>query len=265
MRAVQLPYNIEAEEAVLGAILINDEVMDDIVEFLNTDDFYRRNHRIIFSTMLELHNEQSGIDNLTVVDRLSKKKLLGTVGGIAFVTALANTVPTTANTSHYAKIVKEKAVMRNIIHAAEEIIYLSCNSDCNLDELTDKAEAYILQATQNCKTNKIPSIQEQTLEALTQIEDVYNNKGKLLGLSTGINDIDHMITGLKKSDFIIIAGRPSMGKTAFALNIASFVALEEKKSVAVFSLEMSSAQLLQRIISSWGIVKLANIKTGRIR
>lgn len=264
MRAVQLPYNIEAEEAVLGAIIINDEVMDDIVEFLNTDDFYRRNHRIIFSTMLELHNEQSGIDNLTVVDRLSKKKLLGTVGGIAFVTALANTVPTTTNVRHYAKIVKEKAVMRNIIHAAEEIIYLSCNSDCNLDELTDKAEAYILQATQNCKTNKIPSIQEQTLEALTQIEDVYNNKGKLLGLSTGIKDIDHMITGLKKSDFIIIAGRPSMGKTAFALNIASYVALEEKKSVAVFSLEMSSTQLLQRIISSWGIVKLANIKTGEL-
>ncbi|WP_304066388.1 replicative DNA helicase [Megamonas hypermegale] len=264
LKIPEIPKNIEAEQAVLGSVLINDEVLDAISEILITEDFYRKSHRIIFETMIGLHNERKSIDSITITDKLLKEKKLTQVGGIAFITALANTVPTAVNVMDYAKIVKEKSVLRKVITAAENIISKAINNDCSLDEFTDRAESLMLQATKNSKEQNTVSIKEQALEAFAQIEDIHEHKGKLLGLSTGFTDLDKLLSGLKKSDFIIIAARPSMGKTAFALNIASYLAVKKHVPLAFFSLEMSSSQLLQRIFSSYGIIPYENMKTGNL-
>ena len=264
LKIPEIPKNIEAEQAVLGSVLINDEVLDMISEILITEDFYRKSHRIIFETMISLHNERKSIDNITITDKLLKEKKLAQVGGIAFITSLANTVPTTVNVMDYAKIVKEKSVLRKVITAAENIISVAINSNCSIDEFTDKAESLILQATKNNKKHSIIGIQEQTIEAFRQIEDIHEHKGKLLGLPTGFKDLDKLLSGLKKSDFIILAARPSMGKTAFALNIASYLAMKKNVPIAFFSLEMSSSQLLQRVFSSRGLIPYEKMKTGNL-
>lgn len=264
LKIPEFPKNIEAEQAVLGSVLINDEVLDTILEIITTEDFYRKSHRIIFDTMISLHMERKPIDSITITDRLINNKKLDEVGGIAFITALANIVPTVANVVNYAKIVKEKSVLRKVITAAENIISTAINNDCPIDEFTDKAENLILQATKNYKEHSIVGIQEQTMEAFRQIEDIHENKGKLLGLPTGFKDLDKLLSGLKKSDFIIIAARPSMGKTAFALNIASYLAMEKNMPIAFFSLEMSSSQLLQRVFSSRGLILYEKMKTGNL-
>lgn len=264
LKIPEIPKNIEAEQAVLGSVLINDEVLDAVSEILITEDFYRKSHRIIFETMIGLHNERKSIDSITITDKLLKEKKLEQVGGIAFITSLANIVPTTVNVMDYTKIVKEKSILRKVITAAENIIYGAVNNDCSIDEFTDRAESLILQATKNSKEQNTVSIKEQALEAFAQIEDIHEHKGKLLGLSTGFTDLDKLLSGLKKSDFIIIAARPSMGKTAFALNIASHLAVKKHVPLAFFSLEMSSSQLLQRIFSSYGIIPYENMKTGNL-
>lgn len=264
LKIPEIPRNIEAEQAVLGSVLIDDEVLDTVLEILTTEDFYRKSHRIIFETMIGLQNERKSIDSITITDKLLKEKKLAEVGGIAFITALANTVPTTINVMDYAKIVKEKSVLRKVITAAENIISEAINNDCGIDEFTDKAESLILQATKNSKEQNIISIKEQALEAFAQIEDIHEHKGKLLGLPTGFTDLDKLLSGLKKTDFIIIAARPSMGKTAFALNIASYLAVKKNVPLVFFSLEMSSTQLLQRIFSSYGIIPYENMKTGNL-
>ena len=264
LKIPEIPRNIEAEQAVLGSVLIDDEVLDTVLEILTTEDFYRKSHRIIFETMIGLQNERKSIDSITITDKLLKEKKLAEVGGIAFITALANTVPTTINVMDYAKIVKEKSVLRKVITAAENIISEAINNDCGIDKFTDKAESLILQATKNSKEQNIISIKEQALEAFAQIEDIHEHKGKLLGLPTGFTDLDKLLSGLKKTDFIIIAARPSMGKTAFALNIASYLAVKKNVPLVFFSLEMSSTQLLQRIFSSYGIIPYENMKTGNL-
>lgn len=264
LKIPEIPKNIEAEQAVLGSVLINDEVLDMISEILTTEDFYRKSHRIIFETMISLHNERKSIDNITITDKLLKEKKLAQVGGIAFITSLANIVPTTVNVMDYAKIVKEKSVLRKVITAAENIISVAINNNCSIDEFTDKAESLILQATKNNKEHSIIGIQEQTIEAFRQIEDIHEHKGKLLGLPTGFKDLDKLLSGLKKSDFIILAARPSMGKTAFALNIASYLAMKKNVPIAFFSLEMSSSQLLQRVFSSRGLIPYEKMKTGNL-
>ena len=264
LKIPEIPRNIEAEQAVLGSVLIDDEVLDTVLEILTTEDFYRKSNRIIFETMIGLQNERKSIDSITITDKLLKEKKLAEVGGIAFITALGNTVPTTINVMDYAKIVKEKSVLRKVITAAENIISEAINNDCGIDEFTDKAESLILQATKNSKEQNIISIKEQALEAFAQIEDIHEHKGKLLGLPTGFTDLDKLLSGLKKTDFIIIAARPSMGKTAFALNIASYLAVKKNVPLVFFSLEMSSTQLLQRIFSSYGIIPYENMKTGNL-
>jgi len=264
LKIPEIPKNIEAEQAVLGSVLISDEVLDTVLEILTTEDFYRKSHRIIFETMIGLQSERKSIDSVTMTDKLLKEKKLEEVGGIAFITALANTVPTTANVMDYAKIVKEKSILRKVITAAENIISKAINNDCSIDEFTDRVESLILQATKNSKEQNIVSIKEQTLEAFAQIEDIHEHKGKLLGLSTGFTDLDKLLSGLKKSDFVIIAARPSMGKTAFALNIASYLSIKKGVPLVFFSLEMSASQLLQRIFSSYGLIRYEDMKTGNL-
>lgn len=256
------PQNIEAEQAVLGAMLISKEAITETAQILSPTDFYREAHRIVYETMLELSNKNQAVDNLTVIERLNKSGLLEKVGGIAFVTALANTVPTAANVIFYAKIVREKSLMRRLINTATAIATMGYEDSEDADTIMDKAEKMILEIASNRKTSDFTPIKQIVIDTFSKIEGLYESKGGLTGLSTGFKDLDKITTGLQPSDLILVAARPSMGKTAFTLNIASHVAIKENKPVAFFSLEMSKEQLMQRMLCAEGLVESQRLRVG---
>lgn len=262
----EIPKNIEAEEAVLGSILINQETIYGVSELLDIEDFYRKSHRTIFKVMLDLNTTKKAIDIITLTDYLTHISKLEEVGGIAFITSLANKVPSTANLKHYINIVKEKSMLRNIINIAEHMESMSYDNE-QLDTpevILDKTEQMISRLTKKMIVTKVDNIQGQTLKAYMDIENIINNKDELLGLETGLYDLDNFLQGLKNSDFMILAARPSMGKTAFALNIASHLSIKKDTPVVFFSLEMSSNQLIHRIFSSRGLIPLFNLKSGNL-
>lgn len=262
----EIPKNIEAEEAILGAIFINQEAIYTVYEQLNIEDFYRKSHRTIFKAMLDLNAAKQSIDSITLTNYLININKLEEVGGIAFITALPNKVPSTANLNHYISIVKEKSMLRNIINIAEHMESMSYDNE-QLDTpemILDKTEQMISRLTKKMIVTKVDNIQGQTLKAYMDIENIINHKDELLGLETGLYDLDNFLQGLKNSDFMILAARPSMGKTAFALNIASYLSIKKDTPVAFFSLEMSSNQLIHRIFSSYGLIPLFNLKSGNL-
>lgn len=262
----EIPKNIEAEEAVLGSILINQETIYGVSELLDIEDFYRKSHRTIFKVMLDLNTTKKAIDIITLTDYLTHISKLEEVGGIAFITSLANKVPSTANLKHYINIVKEKSMLRNIVHIAEYMENMGYDSESidTPETVLDKAEQLLSKLTKKLVTTKVNNIKEQTLNAYVDIENIINYKGELLGLETGLQDLDSFLQGLKNSDFMILAARPSMGKTAFALNIASYLSIKKDTPVAFFSLEMSSNQLIHRIFSSYRLIPLFNLKSGNL-
>ena len=262
----EIPKNIEAEEAILGAIFINQEAIYTVYEQLNIEDFYRKSHRTIFKAMLDLNAAKQSIDSITLTNYLININKLEEVGGIAFITALPNKVPSTANLNHYISIVKEKSMLRNIINIAEHMESMSYDNE-QLDTpemILDKTEQMISRLTKKMIVTKVDNIQGQTLKAYMDIENIINHKDELLGLETGLYDLDNFLQGLKNSDFMILAARPSMGKTAFALNIASHLPIKKDTPVVFFSLEMSSNQLIHRIFSSRGLIPLFNLKSGNL-
>ncbi|WP_317405916.1 replicative DNA helicase [Megamonas funiformis] len=262
----EIPKNIEAEEAVLGSILINQETIYEVSELLDIEDFYRKNHRTIFKAMLNLSTSKKAIDIITLTNYLTHISKLEEVGGIVFVTSLANKVPSTANLKHYINIVKEKSMLRNIVHIAEYMENMGYDSESidTPETVLDKAEQLLSKLTKKLVTTKVNNIKEQTLNAYVNIENIINHKDELLGLETGLYDLDNFLQGLKNSDFMILAARPSMGKTAFALNIASHLSIKKDTPVVFFSLEMSSNQLIHRIFSSYGLIPLFNLKSGNL-
>ena len=262
----EIPNNIEAEEAVLGSILINQETIYGVSELLDIEDFYRKSHRTIFKVMLDLNTTKKAIDIITLTDYLTHISKLEEVGGIAFITSLANKVPSTANLKHYINIVKEKSMLRNIVHIAEYMENMGYDSESidTPETVLDKAEQLLSKLTKKLVTTKVNNIKEQTLNAYVDIENIINHKDELLGLETGLYDLDNFLQGLKNSDFMILAARPSMGKTAFALNIASHLSIKKDTPVVFFSLEMSSNQLIHRIFSSRGLIPLFNLKSGNL-
>lgn len=262
----EIPKNIEAEEAILGVIFINQEAIYTVYEQLNIEDFYRKSHRTIFKAMLDLNAAKQSIDSITLTNYLININKLEEVGGIAFITALPNKVPSTANLKHYINIVKEKSMLRNIVHIAEYMENMGYDSESidTPETVLDKAEQLLSKLTKKLVTTKVNNIKEQTLNAYVDIENIINYKGELLGLETGLQDLDSFLQGLKNSDFMILAARPSMGKTAFALNIASYLSIKKDTPVAFFSLEMSSNQLIHRIFSSYGLIPLFNLKSGNL-
>ena len=262
----EIPKNIEAEEAVLGSILINQETIYGVSELLDIEDFYRKSHRTIFKAMLNLSTSKKAIDIITLTNYLTHISKLEEVGGIVFVTSLANKVPSTANLKHYINIVKEKSMLRNIINIAEHMESMSYDNE-QLDTpevILDKTEQMISRLTKKMIVTKVDNIQGQTLKAYMDIENIINHKDELLGLETGLYDLDNFLQGLKNSDFMILAARPSMGKTAFALNIASHLSIKKDTPVVFFSLEMSSNQLIHRIFSSRGLIPLFDLKSGNL-
>ena len=259
-----LPQNIEAEEAVLGAILVNPEVITKVVETLKPESFYKPAHRYVYEAMLQLFNSNQRIDLVSVSDVLSYNSKLDSIGGRAFINDLSYKTITTSNIAYYANIVQEKAVKRALINAGSEIV--STGYDLNpIDESLEHAEKLIFDIASKKATTDLSHIKDLVLNTYEKIEYRYEHKDELLGLRTDFYELDTMTNGLQKSDLIILAARPSMGKTAFALNIAQNVAIKEKVPVAIFSLEMSKEQLVQRMLCSQAEVDTQRLKTGNMQ
>ena len=259
-----LPQNIEAEEAVLGAILVNPEVITKVVETLKPDSFYKPAHKFVYEAMLQLFNTNERIDLVSVSDVLSCNSKLDTIGGRAFINDLSYKTITTSNIEYYARIVQEKAVKRALITAGSKIV--SFGYDLNpIDESLDSAEKLIFDIASKKATTDLCHVKDLVLNSYQKIEYRYEHKDELLGLRTDFYELDSMTNGLQKSDLIILAARPSMGKTAFALNIAQNVAIKEKVPVAIFSLEMSKEQLVQRMLCSFAEVDTQRLKTGNMQ
>ena len=259
-----MPQNIEAEEAILGAILVNPSCMNRIVESLSAESFYKPAHRYVYEAMLQLYNSEDKIDIVSVSDVLNVNQKLELVGGRAFVNDLSYNTITTANVEYYAKIVQEKAIKRSLINAGSEIV--SSGSDLNpIEDSLEQAEKLIFDIASQKASKSLISIRDIVCDVYAKIEERANNKGQLTGLATNFYDLDAMTNGLQKSDLIILAARPAMGKTAFALNIAQNVALKENVPVAIFSLEMSKDQLAQRLMCSEAEVDTQRLKTGNMQ
>ena len=256
------PQNLEAERAVLGAILLDNEVIFTVLEVLDPNAFYQDGHRTIFSSMLSLNERGQPIDLVTLTNRLRSDGLLERAGGAAYIPSLAEAVPTSAGAAHYANIVKEKAILRALITTSSEIVEECFDSPGDVDEIIDEAERRIFQISDRRIGATFFSIKEIVKSSFRTIEGLYARKEHVTGVPTGFKDIDDLTSGLQSSDLIIVAGRPSMGKTAFALNIAQNAACAGKLNVAIFSLEMAREQLVTRMLCSEARIDAHRLRSG---
>lgn len=258
------PQNIEAEKATLGAILIDKDAILRIADIVQPDDFYKDSHQAIFEAMLEVYAKREPIDLLSLSNRLEEKKRLDIIGGRAYLVSLASAVPTASNVVHYATIVQRKATLRRLIQASHEIIRISHNEEEEIQTVLDQAEQSLFSVSQkHLKQNFIP-LKSALTEAFNRIDEIHKEAGKLRGVPTGYHDLDRMLGGLQKSDLVILAARPSMGKTSLALDIARSVAVQRRIPVGIFSLEMSKEHLVDRLICSQSGVDFWKMRTGRL-
>lgn len=256
------PQSLDAEMAVLGAMLLEQEAIYDTIEFLEQSHFYKDAHRKIYSCIVNLFNQSKPVDLITLTDELKRINSLDDIGGPAYLASLANAVPTAANVRNYAKIVREKSMLRSLINKSTQIITESYDSDSNVDELIDRAESAIFEISdKRAETNIVP-MKELVNDAVEKIDKLYQNKSQVTGLSSGFADFDRKTAGLQPSELIIIAGRPSMGKSAFCLCIANHIGVVEKTPLAFFSLEMSKEQLTQRLLCLHARVDAHSVRTG---
>lgn len=258
------PQNIDAEKSLLGAVLIDEETLSDISEHVTEKDFYDKRHGIVFGGMMRLYEKHKPVDLLTLSEELSKKKELEIVGGSAYLTELTNYVPTAANAETYAEMVAQKAVRRRLIKASSEISELGFNEDTTTQELLEKAEAELFSVSDQSLKQDLVSIESILTESFDRLEELHRNKGSLRGVRTGYRDLDNMTAGLQRSDLIILAARPAMGKTTLVTNLAYNVATVAKQSVLFFSLEMSKEQLVDRMLADASGVDAWNIRTGNL-
>ena len=265
------PQNIEAEQSVLGAMMLDKEAIAKASEILTSEDFYREAYRVIFNAMLELYNKNEAVDMVTITDILRRDNKLEDIGGIAYITALANVVPTAANVKYHADIVAEKSVLRQLVRVSTEIATMGYEGSDDVGVLLDTAESRILEISNRKKKNDFTQIKDVLMDSVQGLEKLITNKGGLTGLPTGFPDLDKLTSGLHPSDFIILAARPSMGKTALALNIVQNVALRahkqiggEPRSVAFFSLEMSKEQLVHRMLCAEAGIDSQRLRVGEM-
>ncbi|WP_420319393.1 replicative DNA helicase [Gorillibacterium massiliense] len=256
------PQNVEAEQAVLGAILLDAETLVTAMERLRSDDFYKNEHRFIFEGMITLAEGNEPIDLITLTAKLQSKGQLEEAGGVVYLTELANAVPTAANMEYYAQIVEEKSMLRRLIRAATQIVSNGYASEDDVGGLLSEAEQRILEISNRRSSTGFVSIRDVLMEVFERVEFLHQNKGGTTGIGSGFRDLDKMTSGFQRSDLIIVAARPSVGKTAFALNIAQNVGVREKETVAIFSLEMGAAQLVQRMICAEANVDATRLRTG---
>ncbi len=258
------PHNIEAEQAVIGAIFLEPDAMSSTAEFLQSTDFYRAAHQRIYHVMLQLTDRGEPIDLVTVSTALADAKLLEEIGGVSYLTELANAVPTAANIIYYAKIVEEKALLRRLISTATHIVTESFTKEDEVEEVISNAEKNILEVSNRKNTNSFKNIKDVLIDVYDNIERLHQHGGDVTGISTGFRDLDKITSGFQRNDLIIIAARPSVGKTAFALNIAQNVATKTEENVAIFSLEMGADQLVSRMICAEGNIDSQRLRTGKL-
>ncbi len=258
----KMPHNVEVEQSILGAAFISKYALQRICEELDKDVFYIPAHATIFEVMYELNNDGIPIDVTTVTEKLKNKKELSKVGKVDYLLELVNSVPSAANIDYYINIVNEKALLRRLINVATEIITNSYDNESSVNELLDESERKILGVLKNRKASEFKKIQEVLSKTQEDLERLAENNNEITGVPTGFYDIDKLTSGFHGSELIVIAARPAMGKTAFALNIATSVAANDNKTVAIFNLEMGAEQLAIRMISSLGQIPMNKLRTG---
>ena len=259
-----LPNNLEAEESVLGSCFLSKYALQKANESLTAESFYNEKNAKIFSTMTALLEEKTPIDITTVTSYLKNRNELSEVGGVEYLTEILNYVPTASNIDYYIKSVEESAILRNLIETATEIASEGYRTDESVNEILDNSEKKILSIVKNRKSSEFRTIKDVLMKTQSDLERLSESKGEITGLATGWYDFDKLTTGLHPNEFIIIAARPAMGKTAFALNLATHAAMTQDKSVALFNLEMSAEQLAMRILSSLGQLEGFKLRTGNL-
>lgn len=259
------PQSIDSEKAVLGSIMLRKDAMQEIEDVVNPDSFYVEKHKMIFQAMLDLSYKNEPIDMLSLSTKLSEKKLLEAIGGNQYLADIVNVVPSSTNAKHYAEIVQKKYVLRSLIEAADYVSELAFEEgDDHMDDILDMAEKRMFSVVSSPKNQKYVSLKDELPEAYERLEKLHETKGMLRGLPTGFKDLDNLLSGLQNQDLIILAARPSMGKTTLALDIARLSATIHDKSVLIFSLEMSSQQLVDRMLSAQSRVNAWNLRTGNL-
>ncbi|HKJ63915.1 MAG TPA: replicative DNA helicase, partial [Desulfopila sp.] len=258
------PQNLEAEQSVLGSILLKANVFGNVLEILQPEDFYSPAHRIIYDGMISLFEKNDPHDIITLTNHLKDHNRLDEVGGAAYLASLTSIVPVTANIASYARIIKQKSVLRRLIEVNTEIAGRCYEEQGEIDQLVDEAEQAIFDIAGKKSGQSFTPLKEIIPAAFAKVEQLFKRKELITGVPTGYYEIDKMTAGLQPSDLIILAGRPSMGKTAFAMNLAQHAALVEKTGVAIFSLEMSKEQLTMRLLSSVGRIDSHRIRTGKL-
>ncbi len=258
------PQSLDAEKSLLGAVLIDDEVLADITEHVAPPDFYDKTHGVIFGAMMRLYEKHKPVDLLTLTDELKRKKELEAIGGSAYLTELTTYVPTAAHAESYAEIVAQKAVRRRLIKASGDISELGYDEDTTTEELLEKAEAELFSVSDQSLKQEVNSLESILNDSFERLEELHKNKGQLRGIRTGYRDLDNLTAGLQRSDLIILAARPAMGKTTFVTNLAYNVATIAKEPVLFFSLEMSKEQLVDRMLADASGVDAWNIRTGNL-
>ena len=259
-----LPHNIEAERSILGAVLLDNQALNPAIERLRTEDFFLSQHRHIYECMIQLGERREAIDTVTLMEHLSRSGRLESAGGVAYLSQLADGLPRVSNVEHYARIVKEKAVLRSLIYSAAAIQEQALAAGDEADVILDRAESAIFQIAEDRVRAGLIGIKDLVKDGFERLEKIFSEGRRITGLATGYAGLDNETAGLQPSELIILAARPSMGKTALALNIAGNIALRQKQPVAIFSLEMSKESLLLRLLASEARVDAHKFRTGHM-
>ncbi len=259
-----MPHNLEAEQSVLGSMLIDKAAIAAAAETLEGEDFYRDSHKIIFKSIKELYQKDIPVDMITLIEHLRSTEKLDEAGGISYITEISGSVPSTANLTSYIQIVEDKSILRRLIRSATEIIETSYNKQDDVDAVVDLAEKNVFNISEKKNTSDFESMSTVLERGFEEIERIYNNKGETTGVPSGFKDLDEKTSGFQSGDMVLIAARPSMGKTTFALNLAQHAALRAGKSVAIFSLEMSKEQLAYKLLCAEANVDMLKLRTGNL-
>lgn len=259
------PQNIEAEKSVLGALMLDKDAIIKVANLIREGDFYKDNHNLIFEVMLELYEQHEPIDVLSLSNRLEEKGQLEQIGGSSYLTSLVTAVPSSSNIAHYAKVVQKKSTLRKLIITASEIVELGYKEDEDVEKLLDSAEQKLFSVSQKYLKQDFVPIRSILESAFNRIDELHKGDHKLRGIPSGFTDLDGILAGFQKSDLVIVAARPSIGKTTLALDFARMIAVKEKIPIGIFSLEMSSDQLIDRMLAAESGVDLWRLRTGRLK
>lgn len=258
------PQDIDAERSVLGALMLDKNSIIQVADLITSEDFYKPVHEKIFETIIDLFSKSEPIDILSVTSRLKEGQILSEIGGSSYLTDLINSVPTASHIQHYAKIIRDKRVLRDLIHTSAEITEHAFNTSESTEDLLDEIERKVFAISQTSRTQNFVPVKDELKEAYERIEKLHQGEKGLRGITTGFDEIDHYLSGLQRSDLIVLGARPSLGKTTFALDIARQAAAKAQVPVGIFSLEMSREQVIDRLISAEAQVPLWRLRTGRL-